>query len=54
MTANTPEDYSLKMAVLDDVFTIVDMEKMYFFYIKLKNHLCANINIKKNCLNINF
>jgi len=29
MTGNTPHDIELKMNLLDDVFTIIDMEKMY-------------------------
>lgn len=29
MTANTPTDSELKVSVLDDTFTIVDLEKMY-------------------------
>jgi len=28
MTANTPHDFELKCGLLDDVFTIIDMEKM--------------------------
>lgn len=28
MSANTKEDYDLKLAVLDDTFTIVDIEKI--------------------------
>jgi tubulin polyglutamylase TTLL9 len=28
MTANTQLDYELKLSVLDDTFTIVDMEKI--------------------------
>lgn len=29
MTANTAVDFELKCGLLDDVFTIIDMEKMY-------------------------
>ena len=29
MTANTANDFELKVGLLDDVFTIIDMEKMY-------------------------
>ena len=29
MTANTQNDFELKVGLLDDVFTIIDMEKMY-------------------------
>jgi hypothetical protein len=29
MTANTPQDFELKCNLLDDAFTIIDMEKMY-------------------------
>jgi len=29
MTANTPEDCEVKCGLLDDTFTIIDMEKMY-------------------------
>ena len=28
MTANTPSDFEMKVDLLDDVFTIVDMEKV--------------------------
>lgn len=28
MTANTPSDYEMKMGLLDDVFTVLDIEKM--------------------------
>lgn len=31
MTGNTPHDIELKMNLLDDVFTIIDMEKMYYY-----------------------
>lgn len=29
MTGNTPHDIELKINLLDDVFTILDLEKMY-------------------------
>ena len=29
MTANTPHDHELKVNLLDDVFTIIDLEKWY-------------------------
>jgi len=28
MTANTPQDYEMKVALLDDTFTVLDIEKM--------------------------
>ena len=31
MTANTPQDFELKCNLLDDAFTIIDMEKVYNF-----------------------
>jgi hypothetical protein len=31
MTGNTAHDIELKMNLLDDVFTVLDMEKMYKF-----------------------
>lgn len=36
MTANTGTDHDIKVGLLDDVFTIVDMEKMYISIIKFK------------------
>ena len=30
MTANTKEDFELKCGLLDDTFTILDMEKVLF------------------------
>ena len=36
MTGNTPHDIELKMNLLDDVFSILDLEKMYnFIYFKI-------------------
>ena len=29
MTGNTPHDIELKLNLLDDVFTILDLEKMF-------------------------
>jgi len=29
MTANTPIDFELKCGLLDDVFTIIDLERTY-------------------------
>jgi hypothetical protein len=29
MTANTPSDYEMKIGLLDDTFTCLDLEKMY-------------------------
>ena len=34
MTANTPLDFELKCGLLDDTFSIIDMEKMYPFHLK--------------------
>ena len=31
MTSNTPHDHELKVNLLDDVFTIIDLEKWFFF-----------------------
>jgi len=28
MTANTPSDYEMKVGLLDDTFTVLDLEKM--------------------------
>jgi len=28
MTANTPSDYEMKVGLLDDVYTTLDLEKM--------------------------
>jgi tubulin polyglutamylase TTLL9 len=28
MTANTPNDYEMKIGLLDDTFTVLDLEKM--------------------------
>jgi len=28
MTANTPSDYEMKVGLLDDTFTVLDVEKM--------------------------
>jgi hypothetical protein len=30
MTGNTPHDIELKINLLDDVFTIIDLEKLYY------------------------
>jgi tubulin polyglutamylase TTLL9 len=30
MTANTPSDFDMKCGLLDDVFTILDLEKTYY------------------------
>jgi len=35
MTGNTPHDAELKCSLLDDVFTIIDMEKMYLLLYKI-------------------
>lgn len=32
MTASNREDHQLKVALLDDTLTIIDMEEMYFIY----------------------
>lgn len=34
MTANTPNDYEMKVGLLDDTFTTLDIEKMYDTYLK--------------------
>lgn len=31
MTANTPEDAALKVGVIDDVMTIINVEGVYFY-----------------------
>lgn len=31
MTANTPEDSALKVGVIDDVMTIINVEGVYFY-----------------------
>jgi hypothetical protein len=31
MTANTPEDAALKIGVIDDVMTIINVEGVYFY-----------------------
>lgn len=32
MTANTPSDYDMKVGLLDDTFTVLDLEKMYDYF----------------------
>ena len=32
MTGNTPHDIELKMNLLDDVFTIIDIEKLLIIF----------------------
>jgi hypothetical protein len=31
MTANTPEDAALKIGLIDDVMTVINVEGMYLF-----------------------
>lgn len=33
MTANTPEDSQLKIGLIDDVMTIINVEGVYFYYL---------------------
>jgi len=35
MTGNTAHDVELKMNLLDDTFTVVDLEKVYLCYLSL-------------------
>lgn len=50
MTANTEIDRKLKNGLLDDAFTILDFEKMFYFLLVIK--ILINYKISKKYINI--